>query len=76
MAKNVKPMFQSLSDQVFFYLKEKIINNELLPGSVLSIDRLASEFGISSTPVRESLVRLETLDLVTIHRNRKVRTRE
>lgn len=72
MAKNVKPMFQSLSDQVFFYLKEKIINNELLPGSVLSIDRLASEFGISSTPVRESLVRLETLDLVTIHRNRNV----
>jgi DNA-binding GntR family transcriptional regulator len=65
-------MFQSLSDQVFFYLKEKIINNELLPGSVLSIDRLSSEFGISNTPVREAVVRLESLDLVTVNRNRNI----
>lgn len=72
MAKNAKPMFQSLSDQVFFYLKEKIINNELLPGSVLSIDRLSSEFGISNTPVREAVVRLESLDLVTVNRNRNI----
>lgn len=72
MAKNVKPLFQSLSDQVFSYLKEKIINNELLPGSVLSIDRLTAEFGISNTPVREAVVRLEGLDLVTVHRNRNI----
>ena len=72
MAKNAKPMFQSLSDQVFFYLKEKIINNELVPGSVLSIDRLSSEFGISNTPVREAVVRLESLDLVTVNRNRNI----
>lgn len=72
MAKNVKPLFQSLSDQVFSYLKEKIINNELLPGSVLSIDRLTAGFGISNTPVREAVVRLEGLDLVTVHRNRNI----
>jgi len=72
VAKNVKPLFQSLSDQVFSYLKEKIINNELLPGSVLSIDRLTAEFGISNTPVREAVVRLEGLDLVTVHRNRNI----
>ncbi len=72
MAKNAKPMFQSVSDQVFFYLKEKIINNELVPGSVLSIDRLSSEFGISNTPVREAVVRLESLDLVTVNRNRNI----
>ena len=72
LAKNIKPMFQSLSDQVFSHLKEKIISNELLPGSVISIDKLAAEFGISNTPVRESLVRLEALDLVTIQRNRNV----
>jgi DNA-binding GntR family transcriptional regulator len=65
-------MFQSVSDQVFFYLKEKIINNELVPGSVLSIDRLSSEFGISNTPVREAVVRLESLDLVTVNRNRNI----
>jgi len=72
VAKNAKPMFQSVSDQVFFYLKEKIINNELVPGSVLSIDRLSSEFGISNTPVREAVVRLESLDLVTVNRNRNI----
>jgi len=72
VAKNAKPMFQSVSDQVFFYLKEKIINNELVPGSVLSIYRLSSEFGISNTPVREAVVRLESLDLVTVNRNRNI----
>lgn len=72
MAKDIKPMFQSLSDQVFFYLKEKIINNEMVPGSIISIEKLTSEFGISNTPVREAIVRLAGLDLVTIQRNKNI----
>jgi len=72
LAKDIKPMFQSLSDQVFFYLKEKIINNEMVPGSIISIEKLTSEFGISNTPVREAIVRLAGLDLVTIHRNKNI----
>jgi len=67
-----KPLFQSLSDQVFFYLKERIINNEMVPGSIISIEKLTSEFGISNTPVREAIVRLAGLDLVTIHRNKNI----
>ena len=65
-------LFQSLADQVFSYLKEKIINNDLKPGSILYIDKLAAEFGISTTPVREAIVKLEGLDLVTIQRNKSV----
>ena len=76
MAKDIKPMFQSLSDQVFFYLKEKIINNEMVPGSIISIEKLTSEFGISNTPVREAIVRLAGLDLVTIHITVSMMTRE
>lgn len=72
MVKDIKPMFQSLSDQVFFYLKEKIINNELVPGSIISIEKLTNEFGISNTPVREAIVRLAGLDLVTIQRNKNI----
>jgi len=72
LAKKTKPLFQSLSDQVFYYLKDKIISNELIPGSVLSIDKLSSEFGISNTPVREAVVRLESLDLVTVNRNKNI----
>lgn len=65
-----KQMFKSLADQVFVYLKDKIIDNELEPGTILYIDKLANEFGISTTPIREALVKLKALDLVTIQRNK------
>lgn len=65
-----KQLFKSLGDQVFSYLKDKIVNNEMEPGTMLFIDKLASEFGVSTTPIREALVRLEALDLVSIQRNK------
>ncbi|MTI59811.1 MAG: GntR family transcriptional regulator [Firmicutes bacterium] len=45
----------SLSEQIFNALKEQIINGELKPGERLVIDRLASQIGVSSTPVRDAL---------------------
>lgn len=65
-----KQFFKSLGDQVFSYLKDKIINNELEPGTMLYIDKLAAEFGVSTTPIREALVKLEGLGLVNINRNK------
>jgi len=63
-------IFHSLGDQVFETIKELIINNTYRPGLVLQIDKLAGEFGVSTTPVREALLRLEGIGLVDIERNK------
>ncbi len=63
-------IFHSLGDQVFETIKEHIINNTYHPGVVLQIDKIAAEFGVSTTPVREALLRLEGIGLVDIERNK------
>jgi DNA-binding GntR family transcriptional regulator len=66
----VSKIFHSLGDQVFETIKEMIVNNTYQPGELLQIDKLAAEFGVSTTPVREALLRLEGLGLVDIERNK------
>lgn len=61
---------QSLGEQVFEVLKEKIVNNEYKPGELLQIEKLADALGVSTTPVREALLRLEHMGLVSIERNK------
>lgn len=46
-------------DEIYKILKHKIINVEYLPGEVLNESMLANEFGMSRTPVREALRRLQ-----------------
>ena len=48
----------SLVDQVYSLILEKIQNRELLPGDRLNIEELARDFGVSRTPVRETINRL------------------
>jgi len=52
--------------QVFERLRNAIIALELPPGSPLSRAELAAQFGISSTPVRDALMRLEEEGLVDV----------
>lgn len=66
----VSRIFHSLGDQVFETIKELIVSNAYQPGEVLQIDKLAAEFGVSTTPIREALLRLEGLGLVQIERNK------
>jgi DNA-binding GntR family transcriptional regulator len=54
----------SLRDQVYRQLRNAIINLELEPGERVSDKRLAEEFGVSRTPVREALKRLEDEGLI------------
>lgn len=54
--KNTK---KSLSNLVYLDLKEKILTNELLPGDKLIEMDIAKELGVSRTPVREALKKLE-----------------
>jgi len=45
--------------QVFERLRKLITSLELPPGSPLSRNALAEQFGVSSTPIRDALMRLE-----------------
>ncbi|MDP2791077.1 MAG: GntR family transcriptional regulator [Rectinemataceae bacterium] len=60
----------SMRDQIYEALRESIIKNAYAPNSVLPIDHLAEDFGVSATPVREALVRLEAEGLVTLIPNK------
>jgi DNA-binding GntR family transcriptional regulator len=52
--------------QVFERLRDMITSLKLPPGSPLSRAALAEQFGISSTPIRDALMRLDEEDLVEV----------
>lgn len=54
----------SYADQVFYYIKELILSGELRQGDKIVEDKIAKRFGVSRTPIREALTRLQTLGLV------------
>lgn len=63
--KNITPIKRlSLRDEVYETLKKNIIQLNFEPGSRLHDKELAEDFGISRTPVREALKRLEDEGLV------------
>lgn len=63
------------TDRVFATLRESIVTGEFPAGSLHSIYRLADLLQVSRTPVREAVLRLADIGLVTIERNRGVRIR-
>lgn len=63
------------TDRVFASLRESILSGEFPAGSLHSVYRLADLLDVSRTPVREAVLRLADIGLVTIERNRGVRIR-
>lgn len=63
---------RSLSSKVFKYVRLGIIEGRYKSGDFLIETRLASELGVSRTPVREALRQLELEDLVECIPNRGV----
>lgn len=59
------PRTAMLSFDVYEHMKSLIMNHSIAPGARLNIDGAAREFGVSQTPVREALARLESDGLVT-----------
>lgn len=72
------PQYASKADIVCALLRERIIGGELKPGEALKQRSLAIMFGVSQTPVREALMRLESEGLVRIdpHRGATVTSSE
>lgn len=63
----------SLEEHVYQLIKQDILSARLSQGTQLVEARLAEEFGVSKTPVREALIRLRLDGLVDIERFRGAR---
>lgn len=61
-ANKIKRTF--VKDEAYNILHDKIISGELTPYTQLKISELSKELGISRTPVREAILKLENEDLI------------
>jgi len=69
----VKPISrETLTEKAHKAIKSAIMQSELLPGHILSIEELAAKLGTSQTPVREALVKLGAEGLVEQGPNKRV----
>lgn len=59
----------SLAELAYEELKRRIFDQQLSPGARLNIDALSRECGVSSSPLREALVRLQSEGLVVFETN-------
>lgn len=57
---------ESLKEQVYKKIKEKIINNEFRPNAPIDENTLCEMLNVSRTPIREALNRLERENFVTL----------
>lgn len=63
---NVQLNVVSLREQVYAYLRQQMSLGVLIPGSTINIGEIASQLGISKTPLRDALIHLEVEGFVTI----------
>src|SRR5262247_1561605 len=63
---------QTLNDRAYAALKKGLMSGQFRPGQVLTIRQLASEYGISATPVREALQRLVAERSLELLHNRSI----
>ena len=64
---------RSITDQARESILGAIVEGRLQPGSLHSVQTLATAFGVSRTPVREALIDLSGQGVVKFERNRGVR---
>ncbi len=62
----MKIVSTSLSDQAYELVKGEILKGTIKAGSKISEDALATQFGVSRTPIREAIRRLAEYGLVTL----------
>lgn len=67
---------RNLREEITHTLRAAVISGELRPGVVYSAPSLATQFGVSATPVREAMLDLANEGLVEIVRNKGFRVTE
>jgi len=63
-----------LADHAYRTLRELILDRQIEPESWMAIDALARDLGISQTPIREALARLDSDGLIARQSNGRYRT--
>lgn len=63
-------MEQNLREQILQHVRSEIISGQTGPGKMYSVPTLASNLGVSTTPVREALLELARNGLIEPMRNR------
>lgn len=59
-----QPRRSILSDETYLMIRAMIFAHEIVPGDRVNIDALSVQLGVSQTPIREALARLESEDLI------------
>ena len=62
----MKIVSQSLADQVYELVKSEILKGNIKGGEKIREEELATQFGVSRTPIREALTRLAEYGLITV----------
>src|ERR1700734_884151 len=62
----------TMQDHVYRQLCELILNGEIAPGQLITIQTLAAAFGVSAMPVREALQRLTASRVLTVISSRSI----
>jgi DNA-binding GntR family transcriptional regulator len=66
----------SLRDQALRVIRARIISGAMRPGNLYALGAVATQLGVSVTPVREAVLELAQEHLVELARNRGFRVRE
>lgn len=65
----------SLREQIYAYLRDAIQRGSLEPGAAVNIDEMSRELGISKTPLKEAMIKLECEGFVRFLPRRGVQVR-
>ena len=66
MEKELSLGYKSLKNLVYGYLREQMQSGELKQGDSINMDRTAQRLGVSKTPLREALIKLEAEGFIKI----------
>jgi DNA-binding GntR family transcriptional regulator len=66
----------NLREQVVAHVRADIVSGRTSPGAIYSVPGLATELGVSTTPVREALLELTRSGLLVAMRNRGFRVEQ
>lgn len=70
------PITKTLSQSIYIYLKHAVVTNELKANQRIIEKDIAKMFGVSTTPVREALLRLAAEGYLSIDSHRKTVVKE